>query len=906
MNFIEVLRGLVVIACARVGVSRHKSSTLSFAALFVLAVGSASFAQSVAPAIAPAAGAIVPSSTPGGISGAPQNPVVPAQVNPINADVRPTRPNLPNAANERTAVRQGGDSAAEEAGKSQPKAEPIKDFMADQSEFQRFVEQSTGRRLGLFGYQYFAEPDRYSPVIAVPVPGSYVLGPGDELLIQTFGVADFAQNLVIDRNGRVNVPTVGPLQLAGLPFAEAEKALTAHLSKVYTNFTLSLTMGRMRSIEIFLLGQALKPGKHVVSGLSTLINAMFATGGANSNGSLRNIEVRRGGKTISVVDLYRFLSHGDSSSDVRLQPGDIIFIPPVGARAALLGTVNAPAIYELKSGETIADVLALSGGLPTLAAPQKAQLERVDARREVARTVEDFALDEKGLKRAFRDGDILTVFQVSPQIDNVVTLEGNVAAPMRYTFRPGLRVSDLLGDPRLLIPSSYWTQVNRGANSLSPNRPEVNLDYAIIQRLDKRTLTTRLIAFSPQKAMNKDQREDMLLESGDIVSIYSPTQSGPPTEDSVSISGELVGGVRRFPWRQGMTLKDLIPSTQWLIEYYNYWQRPSAKSVRTDINWDYAQLVRRLPETLQTETIVFNLGHHIMTPAQGARALSLLLKPGDEITLFTTGQVALPVEKRVQIVQLRGEVSVPGSYQLKPGETLLALLQRAGGLTRNAYAYATVFTREAIRAQQQSNLDAAVRRAEADLNAHASTLAQNQSDRNSGSGLQAQVAAQRAAVNRLQALRASGRISLDMSEAGNTLPDLSLEDGDVITVPTNPNIVGVFGAVQAETSFLFRQGATVGEYVERAGPIRDADLHAAMLIRADGSVVANGARRSWLGFGSFGFMSLPIRPGDTVFIPEVVDRRSAYSQFVEGAKDWTAIFYQFGLGAAAIKTLRGN
>ena len=327
--------------------------------------------------------------------------------------------------------------------------------------------------------------------------------------------------------------------------------------------------------------------------------------------------------------------------------------------------------------------------------------------------------------------------------------------------------------------------------------------------------------------------------------------------------------------------------------------------MRSDINWDYAQLVRRLPTTLQTESIQFNLGQQVMADPKAPGFRALTLQPGDEIALFTTAQVPVPVEKRLQFVSLRGEIAVPGNYQLKPGETLPALIQRAGGLTKNAYPYGSVFSRESTRIQQQANLDAAVRRAEVELQSQSSTILQNQDDKASNATLQAQLASQRAMLTRMQALRASGRITLDMHESV-ALPDIPLEDGDTVLIPVNPSMIGVFGAVQAETSFIYRTGSTVGDYIERAGPIRDADLHAAMLIRADGSVVSNGARRSWLGFGSLGFMSTPVRPGDSIFVPEVIDRRTAYTQFIQGAKDWTSIFYQFGLGAAAIKTLRDN
>ena len=382
-----------------------------------------------------------------------------------------------------------------------PLADAEREPFIPETEFQRFVFSATGQALKLYGYELFANPASFGAAQAAPVPAGYILGPGDELVVQVNGLADLNTNLVIDRDGRVQVPKVGPLNLAGAPLNDAEKIFRNHIGKVFRNFTVSVTMGRLRSIEVFVVGQARKPGKHVISSLSSLINALFETGGPSANGSLRAIELRRAGRKIATIDLYAFLARGDNSTDTQLLAGDVVFIAPAGPRAALLGTLNAPAIYELRGNETINDMLALSGGLPTLAAPQKAQLERVDAQKEIARYVQDFALDAKGLAQPLKAGDILTVFQISPQIANVVTLQGNVAAPLRCNFRPGMRVADPFSDTRLLIPGSYWTALNQGATAGNYSRPEVNLDYATIQRLDPSTLRTRLIAFNLQKAV---------------------------------------------------------------------------------------------------------------------------------------------------------------------------------------------------------------------------------------------------------------------------------------------------------------------------------------------------------------------------------------------------------------------
>ncbi len=900
-------------------------------------------------------------------------------------------------------------------GKEPPTAEVIKDANADEIEFQRFVYSATGQALRLYGFELFGRSNNFSPVQAAPVPAGYILGPGDELVVQVNGLIEVNERLVIDRDGRVMVPKIGPLNLAGVALNNAEKVFSTHIGKVYRNFTVSVTMGRLRSIEVFVVGQARRPGKHLVSSLSSLINALFETGGPNNNGTLRAIELRRGGQKIATVDMYAFLAQGDNSADVQLLAGDIIFIPPAGARAALLGTINAPAIYELRANETINQILNMSGGLPTLAAPQKAQLERVDANREIARYVEDIALDAKGLDLALQAGDILTVFQISPQIANVVTLEGNVAAPMRYTFKPGMKVSDLLSDSRLLLPGSYWQQLNQASQTGNYSRAEVNLHYATIQRLDAINLRTHILAFNLVKAVAKDPQENLLLQSGDIVTVYKPGQSGPESENSISvitdfvggtqrfvwrpgftiqdiipsiqwlsdwkqlnlgtnisninrgevnldyatilsldaarlrsrpvafnlakavakdpqenlllqagdivsvyqwgqaeadtqnsitITGEIVGGTKRFVWRDGFTIKDIIPSTQWLVDYYSYWQRGLTLSLNNDINWDYAQVIRRVPATLSSKAITFNLGRAVLN---ASAADNIKLEPGDQIALFTTAQLAVPIEKRNQMVTLSGEVMIPGKYQMEPGETLRQLLIRLGGVTRKAYVFGTEFTRESVRKQQQANLDAAIRKLETQQQTEAGKLIANTPTGSDGQAqvlMQQQLAQQQLA--RMKTLKSNGRVSLELPPVNNValsaLPALPLEDGDAIHIPSQPGFVSAVGEVFNENAIIYRPGRTVGDVLKTAGVSKTAELDHAFVLRADGSVKAARDHNSLFRMSSF--EAVELMPGDTVVVPAKLDHQTVWTKFVIGLKDWTQIIFQMGLGVAAWNTIR--
>ena len=671
------------------------------------------------------------------------------------------------------------------------------------TQFQRFVQDSTGRAVGLYGYNLF-EANRYPALTDIPVPANYVLGPGDEIDLKIWGAVDVSLRLAIDRNGQVNVPKVGPITVAGTRSDALEKLLKTQIGRVFNNFELSATLGRLRTIQIFVVGQARKPGAYTVSSLSTLVSALFESGGPSATGSMRGIQLVRGGQSVSTLDLYKFIHAGDTQADARLLPGDVVVIPPAGPRVALVGALDNPAVYELASAEeSLASLLKYSGGQQVLSSTAKVLIERI--RSDVAkapREVQERALNEAGLKSTVRDGDVVTLLGLSPEFANAVTLRGNVAAPLRYAYRPGMRVADLIPEPAALIQPDYYLKKN------------------ILVQQER----------APQK-----------------------------------------GGER--------TVNDV-------------------RNLLEEINWDYAAIERLDGQEVKTRLIPFNLSRAIKDKAPQD---NVLLQPGDVVTIFSVNDLPVPLEKRTQFVRVGGEVRVPGVYQVEPGETLSGLIQRAGGFSKNAYPYGTVFVRESTRKQQQENLDKAIRRMEAEVSSMAASAVQNITDQEKGNSIQSQVAGQRALLARLQGLKASGRIALEMDPVSPQLPAVTLEDGDQITVPHAPSFVGVFGAVLTETAYIHRPNNTLKDYLDKSGLTREADLDNLMVIRADGTVESN-ARRSSL-WGS-GFNNKKLNPGDSIFVPEVLDRRSAYTQFITGAKDWTQLFYQFGLGAAAVKTLR--
>lgn len=333
------------------------------------------------------------------------------------------------------------------------------------NEFQRFVLETSGYKLPLFGVSFFDNVQYsqratlnplgglgFAALDSAPVSGDHLLGAGDQLIIRGWGSIDLDVRTAIDRNGMVNIPRVGAVPLAGVKAAQAEAVLRQAVGKFYKDFQLSVTIAGLRGITVYVVGQARRPGSYTLSGVSTLASGLLATGGPGPNGSMRRVQLKRAGQVVREFDLYAFLAKGDNSGDVRLVDGDVIVIPPALGHVALVGKVNNPAVYELRRpDEPLADLLDMAGGLPVVADPQRVTLERLDASKSQPRTVSDFALDAKGLQTPLKNGDMLTLQSVLPELANAVTLRGNVARPARLAWREGLRVRDLIPNREALI-----------------------------------------------------------------------------------------------------------------------------------------------------------------------------------------------------------------------------------------------------------------------------------------------------------------------------------------------------------------------------------------------------------------------------------------------------------------------
>ena len=776
------------------------------------------------------------------------------------------------------------------------------------SEFQKFVETATGRMLPVFGSSFFADAaDSFAPLDNVPVPSDYTVAPGDEVIIRAWGSIDVDYRAVVDRNGLVNLPRVGSFSVAGVRASDLERHLRSQIGRLFTNFNLSVTLGALRGVKVFVVGPAARPGVYTLGSQSTMLSGVVAAGGPGPNGSMRRVLLRRDGKVISEIDVYEFLVAGDKSRDLPLAAGDVIVFQNVGPRVALAGATDSPAIYELRSREErISDLLRYAGGAPVLANPSRAQLERIDPATPAApRVVESFALDTAGLAKNLRDGDILSLLEISPKFANAVTLKGHVAQPLRYPFTPGMRIRDLIPDREALVSPDFYKRKNLLVQVIEDDE---RFDF------DRRDFRRDPYA-DPSRDPYREQRRDRRREQPRDL-IGDPSRADPYRDQSQSFDpyrdpfGDQLRDSRTGtdPSRPGARPAEEAEMRRFREAQFQEAERRRKRPavLFEELNWDYATIERLDEKDLSTLVIPFNLGAAVL---RADPAHNVELKAGDVVTVYNQKDIRVSVSRQTRLVSVEGEVGAPGVYQLVPGETLRGLLARTGGFTPQAYVYGLEFSREETRIRQRENLTQAISRLEALTATQAAREAANRrSDDPAGRGAELSTAASQAQLSRLRTLQPNGRIALELAPQTATLedlPELPLEHLDRIVVPSRPGFVTVAGAVVNSNAFLWRSERTAGDYIKLAGLDEAADTGQAFILRADGTVSHSSDRRGLFGLGG-GIEGAALQPGDAVIVPNQLDYETWGRALVRNLKDWSQIFYQFGLGAAAIQTLRNN
>ncbi len=653
------------------------------------------------------------------------------------------------------------------------------------SDFQRLARQTFGQTLPIYGHDLFGHSSAsFEPIDQVNVPADYVIGPGDEIYLRAWGSVDIDYRATVDRRGAITIPKVGEISLAGVRFGQLRKHLRGSIARSYHGFELSVSMGQLRSIRIYITGFANSPGTYTINALSTPINALSIAGGPAVAGDLRHVEIHRAGRLLATLDFYQFIQKGTHDNSLRLMPEDVIHIPALQAEAAIAGSVHRSGIYRLKNGENLADLIRYAGGVSATASTHRVVIERISEAGE--RTVEEYTLNDDGKLTDIRNGDVVLIQPISPRFVNAVTLRGHVAQPLRHAWRPGLRVSDLLPSSEALISPQYWVSKH------------------------SKTTVVSLLDGGPETSMNTD-----------------------------------------FP----------------------------------DINWEYAVIERVDPATMTTELLPFHLHGAVIDRNPDD---DQVLQPGDKITVFALKDFRTRTAQKPHFVQLEGEVGRAGFYEVAPNETLAELITRAGGLTEHAYLFGLELKRESVRQQQKLRIGESIDQLEQEYQRHLIDRSRNVLSGDMSLAISPEAAAIQRLITRLREAEPSGRIVLELN-AGvslpHQLPALSLTDGDRIHVPSRPATIEVVGAVFRQGSFIYDETSSK-HYIANAGLLPTADSRRIYVIRPDGSFSPAGRK-------------LKLKPGDTLIVPEKVDRQ----RLVRRVKDWTQVLYQFGLGAAGLNLL---
>ncbi len=744
------------------------------------------------------------------------------------------------------------------------------------TEFQQFVAATTGEWLPIFGANLFqSAPTTFFPNELSPVSPDYLIGPDDELRVRIWGQIEYSDNLRVDRSGDIYLPQVGVVHVAGLRFAELDQHLRAAVATIYKNFDLSVDLGRIRSIQVYVAGEARRPGAYTVSSLSTLVDALFSSGGPSAQGSMRHVLLKRGGATVADFDLYALLVRGDKSGDVPVMPEDVLYIPAAGPQVAVTGSVRRPAIYELRGEETVGAIIEAAGKTTAVASHARISVERVTDHR--ARQAFAIAFDDAGLATPLLDGDILRIEPILPAYEQTVTLRGFVANPGRFKWHAGMRLSDLIPDQAALMSRDYWWKRAHLGLPAPEFEPAVSNPESGPSAMNGQPNAFSISQQTPAPEMLPQGKQ----ASGSTGYIASESSPPNPTGSSEALASQIVQSPER-----GVTGQST---------------RDEVKLSTSEINWDYAVIEREDPVTLRTSLIPFDLGKLVIDRDSGQ---DLALQAGDTVTVFSQADIQVAMNRRTKYVNLEGEFAHPGVYSVQPNETLRDLVLRAGGLTPQAYLYGSEFTRESTRVFEQQRIDEYVRDVSAEAARGTQALVRSGSSTGNGSDVAASRAVADDLIARLSQIRATGRIVLPLhpdSSSVDDLPPLDLENGDRFVVPPIPATINVVGAVYNQNSFIFLKGKRLGYYLQLAGGAsRNADSRRAFVIRADGAVVSRTSiKPMWGDFGSSEFMQLPMNAGDTLVIPDKTLRPSA----LRGAVEWTQVFSQLALGAAAIDVI---
>lgn len=755
--------------------------------------------------------------------------------------------------------------------------------IAEEKLLQEEIERQIAERDGLkdaplkrFGLELFdREISTFAPVDDMPPPDGYRVGPGDNLSIYMYGNEEADLALVVNREGQLVLPRLGPLAVAGLTFKEAKNLISARVASQLVGTEVVVSMGKLRAINVFLAGDVKAPGSYSVSGLSTVLQVLYAAGGINDIGSLRNIQVKRQGRVVATLDAYDILLRGDTSGDVRLASGDSVFVPTVQSLVTAAGEVKRPAIYEVTPNDRLKDLLQMAGGLTSSGYARSVSIERLAADRSSRMRVQANLTNAADLSMELADGDQLSVASIKDEVGNQVVLRGAVARPGGYQWRSGQKITDVVGsiDDDLLTETDLSTGLivrrtglglevevlafdlgdavtNPGGSSdlalkardelLIFALPYLNDSYrALADRVEEAADGAEIeeAAVEEEEAEAESLYEDRSALISDLVFRLEAQAKTPATTNVVEISGD-VRLPGKYPLLANRSLNALITLAG---GYENSAFLDSVEVMRLSFDLGGGARVAAFKVPLQ----------------QSGGATPFELQALDRVRISR-----IPNWSYGDAVNLTGSVVFPGSYPIVPGEMLSSVLARAGGIAENGFARGAVLVKVEARKREQAQIESLI------ASIQRNVLSQSQT-REQTSGIGAE--SPEANVEVLQEALSQGgggRVVIDLPGilAGDPKADIQLEAGDSLFVPQFNDTVSIIGEVRQPGTFQFEVDLSVADYLDlAAGTTVRADKREAYVVRADGSVDQIAAKRSLLSFTSAQDSSL--QPGDTIIVP---------------------------------------
>lgn len=786
------------------------------------------------------------------------------------------------------------------------------------------------KKLTRFGANFFENKNK-EYLTNTPVPDNYVISQGDIINLSIYGIENVDVQLEVNKDGTINIPKVGAVKVAGMDYLSAKSMLENKLKTQYTNATVVFSLGDLKSSTVTISGEVKKPGSYTLNALAKVKDALAAAGGISDTGSMRNIQVLRNGRVVARFDLYKIIRGGREKGDIVLRAGDIVNVPVAENLIEFSGSVKIPAIYELKNGETLQDLLKISGGVSS----DSVKLLKIE--RTTGNHKEFFEVSLLS-KTKLQDGDKIFTDKLTDVANNRIFLKGNVFSKGAFEISKNETVGSFLKKQISIF----------GVNKFF--MPDTDMDYFLVKRVNPETSKFQVLSGSINAALKGEKSSDIKLISSDELYIFNKSM----TEDVrfVTVEGE-VSREGKFKYFSGMKLLDALKTAglkkdsdtnkirllrqdenkTLKVSFHTISEAAAVELKAYDrISVDNFFQTRELPTVKITGAVNqpgdFNATENLTINKliDYAKGLSeKAYKDSFELTSFIIEKgVRKPITKRLSLseaiasdlkinpydhvhilqianwdsnrsVTISGQVKHPGEYSIAPGEKIANVIARAGGFLPQAFVDGTILTREDVKKMQKEALKRQIDELESKITYLATQVSGAGEKQEDKAMMLKTLEVVKEGAKKIEVLgRVSVRLDRNLDRLASSIYNIVLKPGDKIIVPEQEDSILVIGEVMNQAAVTFKPDEDVMSYIARVGGLKEsADEDAIFILRANGE--AERVKRGYM----LGYGSTIVRRGDTVVVPLKVGTFSG----IQFAKDLSSIFYQMAVAAAALKSI---